>query len=568
MNKTLFLLTLLVPAMIMATSADWPSVHGNQYLTANNDEIVPSEGNINWTFNAPANIYYPVPVQDKILLSSLDHNVYCLDMHKGTLLWKHQTSAPLIRSIVVKGDHVIVPSGSVIRDLSIRSGELLWARDEQPNNIYIYPIIVNDKIIYGTRKTMICRELETGKLVWNNNNINIFGGSATAFDNIVVVQSRHYAEKKYTVAALDLRNGRLLWENEICPDSNIFTPVIYNKDVFVSSKNILYSLSLSSGKQNWAKELNDNIASECVFANGNLHFAAEGGFIVIVDPQTGDTVETVSFRPGRLPFSIVGENMFVLEYASGSIFKIDLTDYRKTIFLKDEKNVAGGHQMAIADGNIFFPKNSVLFAVGEHQPDMLIASTKNRKMLSGKITDENGNPVNAEIYIPDSGKKVLATDGHFSIPIPEKGFPVRLDLTASNMMYKTVMVDKESPDVAISMDRVSKEKSFSLDNIYFDFDRADLKPSAIPVILNVKQFLQKNPGVRLEILGHTDSEGEETYNLELSQRRADRVKQFLVKNEIKEDRLSSLGMGEKEPISDNTTTDGKRLNRRIEFVVR
>jgi outer membrane protein OmpA-like peptidoglycan-associated protein len=95
-----------------------------------------------------------------------------------------------------------------------------------------------------------------------------------------------------------------------------------------------------------------------------------------------------------------------------------------------------------------------------------------------------------------------------------------------------------------------------------------LKKEAIPVLLNVRDFLQANETIRMEIRGHTDNEGDERYNLELSQRRAERVRQFLVKNGVAESRLDVLGMGESVPLLPNDNEAARARNRRIEFVVK
>ena len=71
--------------------------------------------------------------------------------------------------------------------------------------------------------------------------------------------------------------------------------------------------------------------------------------------------------------------------------------------------------------------------------------------------------------------------------------------------------------------------------------------------------------MNLEISGHTDSDGNREYNVELSRKRADSVKKYLVDKGVDGQRLSTRGAGPDEPISDNTTKKGKALNRRIEF---
>jgi OOP family OmpA-OmpF porin len=79
--------------------------------------------------------------------------------------------------------------------------------------------------------------------------------------------------------------------------------------------------------------------------------------------------------------------------------------------------------------------------------------------------------------------------------------------------------------------------------------------------------LVANSGIQIEISGHTDSKGHDQYNQDLSLRRAQAVRNWLVKKGIASNRMSTVGKGEKEPIADNATKEGRAENRRIEFYV-
>ena len=79
--------------------------------------------------------------------------------------------------------------------------------------------------------------------------------------------------------------------------------------------------------------------------------------------------------------------------------------------------------------------------------------------------------------------------------------------------------------------------------------------------------MQKSPKVKLDIQGHTDNVGTDQYNDDLSLRRAESVKKFLVSNGIDEARLTTQGFGSSQPIATNDTEEGRAENRRIEFVI-
>ena len=79
--------------------------------------------------------------------------------------------------------------------------------------------------------------------------------------------------------------------------------------------------------------------------------------------------------------------------------------------------------------------------------------------------------------------------------------------------------------------------------------------------------IARNCGARLEIAGHTDSVGDATVNMKLSQRRADAVRKYLVRSGVPAERVEAHGYGETQPIADSSTDDGRQTNRRIEFRV-
>ena len=102
--------------------------------------------------------------------------------------------------------------------------------------------------------------------------------------------------------------------------------------------------------------------------------------------------------------------------------------------------------------------------------------------------------------------------------------------------------------------------------INFDVDKAMIKPESMGTLNMVVQVLKDNPDIKFEIDGHTDNSGTAAHNLTLSQQRADAVKDQLIKMGVEASKLTSKGLGDTKPISDNNTLEGKANNRRVEFV--
>ncbi|MBF0302267.1 MAG: OmpA family protein [Desulfamplus sp.] len=105
-----------------------------------------------------------------------------------------------------------------------------------------------------------------------------------------------------------------------------------------------------------------------------------------------------------------------------------------------------------------------------------------------------------------------------------------------------------------------------LGDLLFDFDKSDIKPSGYAELNNVVDILSKNPNLRVDIQGHTDSKGSDAYNQALSMRRAQSVKVYLANKGISADRMKCEGYGESMPAASNDTEFGRSLNRRVQLM--
>lgn len=106
----------------------------------------------------------------------------------------------------------------------------------------------------------------------------------------------------------------------------------------------------------------------------------------------------------------------------------------------------------------------------------------------------------------------------------------------------------------------------TLESVLFETNESTLKSGALENLYPLVTFLRENPERTIMIEGHTDSTGDETYNLELSQQRADSVREFLMQNGIEPNRIMARGYGETAPVAPNDTAAGRQQNRRVELV--
>jgi outer membrane protein OmpA-like peptidoglycan-associated protein len=118
------------------------------------------------------------------------------------------------------------------------------------------------------------------------------------------------------------------------------------------------------------------------------------------------------------------------------------------------------------------------------------------------------------------------------------------------------------PDVSIGDGRLD-----IIESVYFKTDRAVIEPRSFELLDKVASVLTSHDKLKIQVEGHTDSQGNDAYNKKLSQRRAEAVVAYLVKKQIARSRLTARGFGEEKPIADNGTTEGRAQNRRVVFTI-
>jgi OOP family OmpA-OmpF porin len=139
-----------------------------------------------------------------------------------------------------------------------------------------------------------------------------------------------------------------------------------------------------------------------------------------------------------------------------------------------------------------------------------------------------------------------------------------LNIVEETRMAQDIVADAESMVQDIkNMGRVA------IYGIYFDFNKADVKPESEPTLTEISKLLKQNPTLNLYIVGHTDNIGSLNANMNLSQRRAEAVLQALItKHGIDKKRLAAHGVGPLCPAAPNTTEEGRAKNRRVELVAK
>lgn len=113
--------------------------------------------------------------------------------------------------------------------------------------------------------------------------------------------------------------------------------------------------------------------------------------------------------------------------------------------------------------------------------------------------------------------------------------------------------------------RELERKNFVFEPIYFDFDRAEIRPEHEEFLNRLIHVVKGHSDLRIKVIGHTDAEGTDQYNIELSRRRAEAIINYFVKHGLSADRLEFDFKGERQPVDTNKTTEGRQHNRRVDF---
>ena len=199
--------------------------------------------------------------------------------------------------------------------------------------------------------------------------------------------------------------------------------------------------------------------------------------------------------------------------------------------------------------------------------------------MSGTVTSRSGTPIRASIICTNlSNNNEIATaeslqdDGTFSLIAPVGDhYRIRAEAPGFLSFSDDLDLSKQSgfsePTFDIVLDSIVVGSKVILGDIFFDFNSSTLQEASFYTLDKQAAFLLDSKDISLEIEGHTDSLGGDEYNKELSQRRADAVKSYLVSKGIASERLTTIGFGSEQPISDNETEDGRRMNRRVVFCI-
>ncbi len=201
-------------------------------------------------------------------------------------------------------------------------------------------------------------------------------------------------------------------------------------------------------------------------------------------------------------------------------------------------------------------------------------------IVKGTVKDkETGEFLESEIRIFDNDKDSLvliaysnSVTGKYLISLPS-GINYGMSVKKDNYLFYSdnfnIPKGENYQEITknILLQPIKKDKKVILRNIFFDTDKSVLRPESYSELNRLKKMLTENPTLKIEISGHTDTQGSYNHNIELSKSRAKAVVDYLISKGINANRLTSRGVSWDEPVSTNKTEVGRQLNRRVEFKI-
>ena len=199
--------------------------------------------------------------------------------------------------------------------------------------------------------------------------------------------------------------------------------------------------------------------------------------------------------------------------------------------------------------------------------------------VQGKVFDsttKEGLPSAVELIDIVSGQTLVKVQtnesGHYLITLPlGKDYAFNVNRKGYLFYSRNFPFSQKTPDstytIDIGLQPIEANASVILNNIFFDVNEFELKQQSVAELNRVVELLNDNPGIKILISGHTDNTGKAADNLKLSNNRAKAVVDYLITKGIETARLQYKGFGASQPVTDNTTEEGRAGNRRTELTI-
>lgn len=238
---------------------------------------------------------------------------------------------------------------------------------------------------------------------------------------------------------------------------------------------------------------------------------------------------------------------------------------------------APGQYRVSATKNGYYPSDTVIQTVEEFTFDTLrlplerIPAPIVYTLCMNVYDAETKLPVEAAIHFttPTSTDVLYAAqasdDGFIETPLTEGTYIAHSEAQGYMPKDDTIQFVRDTVDVYMTL--IKEGIKVKIENLFFATNKTYILPQSEASMASLANFLLMNPSVTIHIIGHTDAVGTDEANQILSEGRANAVRNDLIKRGVAAERMTAEGKGEKEPVADNDTEEGRQLNRRVEFII-
>lgn len=257
----------------------------------------------------------------------------------------------------------------------------------------------------------------------------------------------------------------------------------------------------------------------------------------------------------------------------GDDFSIYIHSKNNGFFSSNREGGKGGDDIY---GFMEAPKKRVNFIV-DGTVYLKREGTQERELVPNQLVtllNDRGQRIN-QTTANEEGKFTFRLDSASSYSViaeRDSFFTARQRITTVGKMPKPEEMKETVTEVAIPatlvLNQIVEEKAIVLENIFYDYDKANIRPDAAIELDKLVEILNDNPRISIELSSHTDLRGGDAYNQDLSQRRAESAVEYIVSKGISKDRITARGYGESRPVVPNANTEEEhQRNRRTEFKV-